>query len=164
MTDADRLDKLERELRATRRKLRWLLIGTGLIVGAVALGGVAAAPSGAAEGDEPSVVRADKIVVEDGDGTARAVLGVVDEHPGLMLNDPTGGTRVILVAGQGASQLTFFDGEGTARAAVGTAGDHPSLILRDADATPRAGLVAGPDKGVVWTKPPAPIPAAQEDR
>jgi len=128
MTTEERLAKVERELAETKaqaacakRRTRWLLAALGLGLGVLALVWVSAASEPRAEAQGAAggrTVRANKFVLEDENGKARAILTVDEDGP----------------------RLSLLDDAGKPRAALGVTADGPMLALLDANGKVRAGL------------------------
>jgi hypothetical protein len=82
----DRITHLEQELFRTKRHVRWLSLGTALILSGGVLAWTGAMGSVMAQAQpEARVIRAQRFVVEDGSGATRAILAVTPEGPGLAL-------------------------------------------------------------------------------
>ena len=94
MGTEERLEKLERELLAEKRRNRWLLAVVGLGVVGVALAWTLATTTATAQAQGantgPKVIRANQFILEDETGKTRARLGVDQDGPGLTLIDETG--------------------------------------------------------------------------
>ena len=94
MNIEERLEKLERELFAEKRRNRWLLVAVGLGVVGVGLVWTLATirPTAQAQGANigPKVIRANQLILEDETGKIRAGLNVGKDGPGLSLFDETG--------------------------------------------------------------------------
>jgi hypothetical protein len=129
-----RVQKLEREIRRWRR------------CGAVALTGVTAAllMGQAPPPPVPKVVEAQRFVLRDESGDARAVLAVgPDGTVGLGLHDKGGTARAWLSLGpQGSPTFALFDNTAKPRATLRLWPDGvPRLALNDKDG------------GVIWSAP-----------
>jgi len=157
MMTEERLEKVERELRAAKRRSRWLLVALGLGLGAMALvwASAASVPKAEAQGAaDGRTVRANMFILEDENGKPRAalaalkdgpVLSLFDENgkpraglavakdgPRLGLLDENGKYRAALVVAKDGSRLSLFDETGKERAMLGVAADGPGLVLLDA--------------------------------
>ena len=101
MGTEERLEKLERELLAEKRRNRWLLAAVGLGVVGVGLAWTLTTitPTAQAQGANtgPKVIRATQFILEGETGKLRVVLRVFKD--GLMLSpcDETGKPRAMLV-------------------------------------------------------------------
>lgn len=150
------LDRLNKAVAQNRRlkRLGWA---------AAVLGGVALLMGQAKPPQKPKVVEAEKFIVRDANGTARAELGLNDSEPTLALFDSKGNRRSRLaVFPDGSSSLWLYDKDGTARAVLRVRPDgEPQLDLYDkkgANGPPPA----SPDQRV---RPAASsAPAAQDER
>jgi len=143
LTTEERLEKLEYELAAGKRRNRWLLVLLGLAV--VGLGLVwkftPATPT------TQKVIRANSFVLQDEWGRERALLGVKD-GPGLALYDERGVLRAILGVSELGSSLSLHDEYGQGRVVLAMVRPGPALGLYDWKAQRRAFLsltVLGPD-------------------
>ena len=105
MTTDDRLERLELELKAAKRRGRILLAGV-LALAAAAWG---VAPSLAA-GDK--VVKAMKFVLVDGTGAERGTWGVDEDGPGLIMSDEKGTTRAAWDVSEDGPKLLMADEKG----------------------------------------------------
>ena len=149
----ERLEKLERELRAERRCNRWLLGAVGLAAVGVVLAWSLANITTTAQAQGPKVIRANEFILEDQNGQTRVgltvtpdgpVLLLLDEKgkisiglsvdkdgPSLILGDETGTPRTVLAVDKSGSGLSLRDESGTARAILAVDKSQPSLILGD---------------------------------
>lgn len=92
---AERLDRLERQLRV------WRTFGTLGVLAALAVALVGLAPSG------PPTVAAQRFVVVDGNGQARASFGLAEDgSPVLGFDDENGNTRVMIRVRDGQLEVT----------------------------------------------------------
>jgi len=91
MTTEERLEMLERELARTKKRTRWLLAGTILVlVGGIVLCGKSAGTSEAQAqpaGGAVKEVRANEFIVVDENGKTRAAMGVMKGGPALDFYD-----------------------------------------------------------------------------
>ncbi len=91
MTTEERLEKLERELtRAKRDNRRMIVVGVGIVLGALALLVVRGSPVSVARAQEAAdktVIRAHEFLLVNEQGKTRAVLGVVKDGAALELFD-----------------------------------------------------------------------------
>jgi len=151
MITEERLEKVERELAATRRRSRWLMAALGLALGAFGLAWIFAGPAPTLQAQVGAgaerVVRANRFVLEDENGKVRALLGVTAEGPGLILHDENGKIRIVLDVAKDVPELLLLDENGEIRAGLAVAKDVPGLALKDAAGKVRAWLAvskAGP--------------------
>jgi hypothetical protein len=90
----ERLEQLEREVLAEKRRNLWLLAAVGLAaVGLVPAWTLAnTTPTAQAQGasTEPKVIRASQFILEDENGKSRAALAVDKSGPKLLLADEKG--------------------------------------------------------------------------
>jgi hypothetical protein len=152
MTTEERLEKMECELTAAKRRNRWLVAGMALAVGAFALAWTftrtanTAQAQGAAGEAAAKEVRATQFVLVDENGKTRAEMGTVKVGgSGLILYDENGTVRATLGADKDGSRLTLFDENGKTRAVLGADKDAPRLIMFDETGTYRAVLIAFKD-------------------
>jgi hypothetical protein len=87
MSTEERLERLEREVRAERRRTRWLLVVGGMVVVGLALGWTWATFTATAQAQGanigPKMVRANQFILEDETGTDRAILYLDKNGPTL---------------------------------------------------------------------------------
>jgi len=115
MNTEERLEKLERELYAEKRRARWLLAVVGLgVVGAVAWTLATTTSTAQAQGANsgPKVIRANQFILEDGTGKPRATLAVEKTGPRLSLADETGKVRAMLDVNKDGPRLILKDETG----------------------------------------------------
>ncbi len=84
-----RLEKVERELLAGKRRNRCLLVAGGLGLVGVALVWTLATIPPPAQAQGRKVIRANQFIVEDENGNSRAGLNVTKDWVALALNDET---------------------------------------------------------------------------
>jgi hypothetical protein len=148
MTTEERLENLERELAATRRRSRWLLGGLALGLGALALVWASAASVPKAEAQDAVGARgllANELIIVDENGKVRAMLGVYAGGPSLGLYDENGKERATLGVYAGGPSLALRDENGKERATLGVYAFGPGLALRDENSKDRAMLVLKAD-------------------
>lgn len=126
MTTEERLEKLERELGRAKRHNRCLLAGLAVCLG---IGGVAWAFR-----PEPAraqivwtgvkEVRANRFILEDKQGKARAQLTVYSDGPRLSLFDQWGKVCAELAATEGGARLALFGQKGEAHATMSVGKYH----------------------------------------
>ena len=91
MDTEERLEKLERELLAQKRRNRWLLAAVGLGVVGVALAWTLATITATAQAQGanigPTVIRATQFILEVETGKSRAMLNMTKDGPMLALYD-----------------------------------------------------------------------------
>ncbi len=115
MTTEERLEKLERELSRARRHNRWLLAGAALCLGIGGLVWAFGPDTVVAQLDAttPNEVRASRLVIEDEDGTTRALLEATKGGTTLRLSDENGTLRIGLGAFGDGPALGLYDERGT---------------------------------------------------
>ncbi len=149
MTTEERLDKLEEELTAAKRRYRRLLIVIVLTVGAFALAWTFRETAGTVQaqgaGAVPKIISANEFVLKDTDGKARAMLTMLKDGPALCLYDESINPGAVLTVTKGGPALRLFDKKGVARAALAARKEGPALFLADENGTLRAALVASKD-------------------
>jgi hypothetical protein len=167
MDTEERLEKLERELLAEKRRNRWLLVAVGLGVVGVCLVWTLATITATAQAQGanigPKVIRANQFILKDENGKTRAVLSVSKEGPALVLFDETGKPRAGLDAGKDGPGLVLADETGKFRAMLAVDKDGPRLVLFDEIGKRRAGLAVNKDGPglalfdetgkVIWSQP-----------
>jgi hypothetical protein len=138
---AARLAKLERQRRLLGVAVA---VSLGLAVLAFFLPNPVALADKVGKGDE-KVVRAQRVVVVDGKGTQRAVLGVDDKwpgleegkrkekgpvspQPGLYLRDAKGKPRLALLTGEDDAVVQLLDADGKVAAVLATTSDRQTLL------------------------------------
>jgi len=165
MTTEERLEKLEQELSAAKRRARWLLAGVAVCLG-VGLAAWAFRPQAATAQPAPgnlNDIRARRIILEDDNGKPRLVLGA-KEGAGLALTDENGKPRAMLFMTKDGVRLSLSDENNQERAALAVTKDGPGLALYDQNGKTRAtlafaiktgaGLVLVDESGkVVWGAP-----------
>ncbi len=119
----ERLDRLERELRAERRGNRWLRVTLALTVVGVVVACVTEI--------RPKVLRVNEFVVEDANGKTRIELVVSTEGPMLAMYDENRTTRLGLGVFPSGSGLQLRDANGKTRIGLGVLPAGPELFLYD---------------------------------
>ena len=148
MSTEERLEMLERQMSAAKRRNRWMLAGLGLCLGialvAWALGPTVATaqPAGAA----PKVVRANQFILEDERGRIRAMLAVTKDGPVLTLSDEKGKDRAILGVLKTGLRLSLSDEKGQMRAILAVLKHGPMFHLYDEEGKTRAALAMTSDE------------------
>jgi len=137
-TVEERLEKLERELRAERRCARWLLAAVGL-----ALAWTLANTTPTAQAQGAKVIRANEFILEDQHGKARVGLTVTPDGPVLFLLDEKGKLGIGLTVDRDGPSLILDDETGTFRAILDATKAGPGLALSDESSKVRAWLAVG---------------------
>jgi hypothetical protein len=110
---AARLEKVERELFAERRRNRRLLVAVGLAILGVGLAWIVAKTPAIAQAQGanigPKVIRANQFILEDEKGNARVRLSAIKEAPALALFDENGKLRTLLSALKDGPALALAD-------------------------------------------------------
>jgi hypothetical protein len=139
MTLKERIEKLELELKHTKRqrRLAWCVAA---VFGFLA--GILVYPPGniTAQSNIPFEIRAQQIALVDEKGMPRAVLSMGKDGPGLSLSDNNGEIRSIWSVDTNASRLSPYDQKGEPRAVVSVDDNGAGLALYDESGNPRAGL------------------------
>ena len=142
MDTEKRLEKLERELFAEKRRNRWLLAAVGLGLVGVGLAWTLATTTATAQGASigPKVIRANQFILEDETGTTRAALQVGKGGSGLSLYDENGKLRAMVGVVKDGPGLTLFDENGKRRVMLGEYKNGPILGLFDENGKGRVSL------------------------
>ena len=136
MTTEERLEKLERELAAAKRRILCLPVVVGLAVVGAGLAWVSAVPK---------VIRANEFILEDADGKSRITLALTELGAGLVLSDENGKIRATLALTELGPVLGLVDENGQPRARLATLKDGPGLTLYDESGKDRARLAVNKD-------------------
>ncbi len=134
MTVEERIERLERELAAAKRRNRWLMAAAVLaVVGLAWAGNRITGIAQAQEADTgPKVVRANQFILEDEKGRMRATLAVSKDTSALRLYDKSGKPRAVLgVLGDAGPALVLNDGNDKTRVQLIVLRDVPVLALMD---------------------------------
>jgi hypothetical protein len=107
-----RLEKLERELLATKRRNRRLLVAVGLVAVGVVLAWTLANITTSAQVQGAKILRANEFRLEDATGKLRAALRVMESGPGLGLFGETGKIQATLSVRKESAGLTLYDENG----------------------------------------------------
>ena len=147
----ERLEKLEREFAAEKRRSRWLLSVAVVAVAGLVLGWTLTMTTPVAQAAATAkIVRANKFILEDENGKTRGALGSYMLGVGLSLLDEHGKIRVgMTVLGDKAGpELLLYDENSNIRVGMTVLGDKSDLWLNDENGKRRAGLTldkAGPE-------------------
>jgi hypothetical protein len=155
MTIEKRLQKLERELTATKRRNRWIFLGVAsLVLGCLT---IAATPRA------NPIIRANMFVLEDDNGKGRAALLMDNGAPTLALMDGNGKVRAQVFVGKDGPMLALSDKNENHQAMMTGGKDGPMLCMFDKNGKPRAILTVdkdGPSLGMgdangksIWKAP-----------
>ncbi|MBI3454275.1 MAG: hypothetical protein HY002_00615 [Candidatus Rokubacteria bacterium] len=134
---AERVDRLAR---GNARLRRWSVLSV------IALVGVLAWVASGVLGSEvrSSVVRAERIVLQDPSGQLRATLTAGTDESSILFYGKDGRPRAKLAVSAESPELMLFDANGNVRADLRLEADgSPSLILTERDGTVRAALGVG---------------------
>ena len=118
MTTEERLEKLERELSAAKRRNCWLLVVVGLAVVGVGLAWTltkttpTAQAQGSATKPAKTVICANKFILEDAGGKPCAWLSADEDMPALVLCGKKGKIRVMLAIGKNGPILALSGEKG----------------------------------------------------
>ena len=116
MSIEERLEKLERELTATKRRNRGLLVVVVLAVVGLGLTWALRKTPVIAQAQMadavPKVIRANKFILEDEGGKPRAMLGMLGDKPGLLLADANGKPRAVLGVNEEGPVLSLNNANG----------------------------------------------------
>jgi hypothetical protein len=142
MTTDERLDKLERELKQAKGRIRWLLAGIGfclVILAVIWAFGLATTTAQASQGALKEI-RANSFVLEDANGKPRASLGMDEDGLELRLRYENGNIGAALCLHDEKMVLSLADKNGKPRAVLGVSQNMPLLCLYDEKEEPRATL------------------------
>jgi hypothetical protein len=123
MTIEERLEKLEKEYKGTKRKNLALTI--------VALLAITMGVIGVASSKPINKIHANEFILEDEKGRMRALLGMVEGEPGLSLFDEKNKLRAFFNLSNGEPRLALVDENGKPRAAMVMNNGKPVLALSD---------------------------------
>ncbi len=174
MTIEERVEMLEEKLDAARRLIRRLMFGAGIFLGMFVLFVAVRAITGVAHGQAKEKViraeeiRAKRIIVEDGQfivtghrGEQVAILGMIQDAPGLRIG-VTGGWPGIALSTHEGPNLYLADATGP-RIMLSIVGERPSLALFNRNkmdlvdlalSLGKPGLTLTDEKGdVLWQAP-----------
>jgi len=118
MTTEERLEKLERELSAAKRRNRWLLTIVGLTIVGVGLAWTLTKTTPTAQAQGPAtnpaktVIRANEFILEDVDGKPRACLSADKGMPTLVLWGKKDKGCVVLTIGKNGPMLSMSGKKG----------------------------------------------------
>lgn len=138
MTIGEQINRLERDLNRTRRRVQLLLIGLMLCVGVIALTTWGLGPQAVASQASRvrfNAVAARRFVLEDDEGEMRGALAVIEGDPALVLYDGAGEPTAWLEAENEEVCLTFADRK-TTRLTLGYNEKGPMLFMYDKKGTP----------------------------
>ncbi|MFN5958566.1 MAG: hypothetical protein ACK462_11600, partial [Planctomyces sp.] len=148
MTIEARMDRLERELAAARRRVRQMV---GVV--AVTFAGLAATMmlGMSRQATQPAEqLRARSFVMVDDKGRARGALEMLSPGPALSLMDQNGVPRVrLLMSADDGPRLSLADAEDNPRVSIAAMAEGPVLTFSDANHTPRVGMAATADGAAV---------------
>ncbi|MGO8703056.1 MAG: hypothetical protein ACLQVA_04495 [Candidatus Brocadiia bacterium] len=155
MTTEERLEKLEKESAAGKRRVRWLAIG-----GAVGLACVAILVALRAR---PAEVQARRFVLVDANGKTRALLSMEQFGARLSLDDAEGKTCAELYVVKTGPVLSLSDWSGNEHARLSVLKDGPVLNLGYGSGKTRALLTVeeggagmrlyGGNHKILWSAP-----------
>lgn len=135
MTTEERLEKLERELTAAKRRNRWILgCGATLILCCLT---IAATPRG------NRTIRANEYFLEDENGKPRAHMSADKNGPGLSMTDENGKIRTMIDVGKKGPGLAMYDENDKIRAMLFVGKKGTSLSMNDENGEARAHMVVG---------------------
>jgi hypothetical protein len=146
----ERLEKLERNLtRAKRDNRRMIVVGVGIVLGALALLVVWGSPVSVAQAQENAadkkVIRAQEFVLVDEQDKPRAMLTISEDEPAMSLHDDRGEIRAMLGVTKDRSFLRLYDERGEPRAGMDVAEDGPRLKLFDEQGNGHTVLIVDKD-------------------
>lgn len=136
---------LVRRLDTIERRNRFMNV-CGLVVllcavAALLMGQVSLSPSGPSK-----VIEAERFILRDAMGNARAILSMVGDGPGLGFQDKDGKLRVLLGLSDGVSSVGLFDKRGKPRVGMNvTPEGTPTVVLTGEDQMPRVVIAVSPD-------------------
>lgn len=172
MSTEARLERLEQELVVVKRRFRRLAV-LGTVLGAAAVTLAWTGGEGVV-GPAQEVVRAQRFVLEDVDGTVRGVWNSSEEVTGIGLYDQNEQIRVSLASSATGPQLHLVDDSGIRRVQLAVSETGSALYLYDESnqirtqigvggsktsdgrttAYPESSIrLAGPDGELIWVAP-----------
>jgi hypothetical protein len=141
MTSEERLERLEKELALTKRRIRRLLQGVVCLFVAGCVFAVLLSTMGSAKAQGEKVIRANKFILEDQNGKSRAFLSMNNGGPRLMMTDQNGKVRVALAILQDIMpSLGLRDENEKSRIQLYEIGEVSFLDLKDQNEKKRASL------------------------
>lgn len=141
MSTEARLERLEKELTAAKRRYRRLtILVVGLAAAGMALAWTWGSTASAQHGGE-DIIRAGGFIVEDETGEARAVMGMSRDGPGLHVLDQTGVPRLALDVDEDGPTVYLLDELGVIRVSAVVGDDGPSVQFFD------------PERNLIWSAP-----------
>ena len=148
MTIEKRLENMEKELGRVKRLNRWLLgaillVGGGTVI--PALLETTAFRAGAQAAFTLPEIRANKFVLEDKSGKARAGLYLMQEGPTLTLLDENGQPRAWLALREFGPDLALIDKNSELRASLSVSEDGPRFSLNNENGDSLSRLTADKD-------------------
>ena len=104
MTTEERLEIVEQELAVAKRRICWMLGGGALLIlGCLT---IAATPG------NNRTIRANRFIVEDANGRARAMMSVDKDESALTMRDANGKLRVMMNVDKIGPGLVMLDANG----------------------------------------------------
>lgn len=141
MSTEARLERLEKELAAAKRRYRRLAI---LVVGLAAAGAALALTWGStasAQHAGDDTIRAGAFIVEDEMGEARVVMGTSQDVSVLYVLDEAGNPRIALDVDENGPMISLLDELGVTRFKVVVGEEGPSAQFFD------------PERNLIWSAP-----------
>jgi len=144
LTVEQRVEELEQELHRTNRRIRFLSVGLASCFGIGLTAWILRPHAVLAQNSTPPStreVRANRFVLEDEKGRARAELQMHDDGPRLAMIDKTGVVRLALHAGENGVGLGLFNEKGRGVAGLAITKDATGLSIMDREGKTRAALL-----------------------
>lgn len=167
MTIEERMDHFEKELVATKRWNRWLLIAAGLVGGLFVLVWSfmnAAGSAQARENKKIEKVTATHFFLEDEYGKNHALMTVYEDGPSLVMFDKYDHPRLRMYVGKEGPALCLYDENDTPRVRLHLTNEGPALDMFDERGNARSEfsmnksgpqvLLADENKQIFWATPP----------
>jgi endogenous inhibitor of DNA gyrase (YacG/DUF329 family) len=142
VTAENRLAKLEKELRSAKRRDCGLLVGLALCLGIGIAGWTLRQRMASTQraGAVQKEIHANKFLLEDENGKARALLYMDKNEPTLALSDENGKFSAFLTVNKNGPRLILSDENGKASAFLSVNKNEPSLEMYDETGEIRAVL------------------------
>jgi hypothetical protein len=141
---AGRLTQLEHELLTVKRQnLRLRRFGVAFLIASVSLVAIGA------RRENERTIEAERIILRDRAGNARAVIGVDERNDvSFVMNDERGTARAVLFAKDGGAAFALNDQRGHRRVSMGiTPTDNPAIVISTEEGHAQVSMTAHKEVG-----------------